>query len=212
MLRQHGVEDLALEETKEHIIKMGKWLQATTQTVQDKFFIPVLVCICKKAREPLTNPFAWLLRYIDGDERQPSRLAILVWSKADEAAAELEELTKSEVWVDELAYSREGHPDSASERVHHEPRAPPPRRLRYVRLVMICKRGPAVRCPARLNVVRSLLTEDKTFLEITTLNFKSMFHTKEVVLEQDDRGRHTSWCTIFLQVQLRTSGLSGTRL
>ena len=47
------------------------------------------------------------MRYIDGDERQPSRLAIQVWSKADEAAAELEELTKSQGWVDELSFTAE---------------------------------------------------------------------------------------------------------
>ena len=47
------------------------------------------------------------MSYIDGDERHPSRLAILVWSKEDEVAAELEELTKSDEWVDELAYAAE---------------------------------------------------------------------------------------------------------
>ena len=72
----------------------------------------MIVRICKKAREPLTNLFAWLqndtpVRYIDGDERQPSSLAILVWSEADEVAAELEEVTKSQVWADELAYTAE---------------------------------------------------------------------------------------------------------
>ena len=91
---------------------MGKWRQEAAQAVQDNFLIPVIVRICKKAREPLTNLCAWLqkgtpVRYIDGDERQSSRLAMLVWSNADEVAAELEELTKSEVWVDELAYAAE---------------------------------------------------------------------------------------------------------
>ena len=89
---------------------MGKWWQAAAQAVQDNFFILVIVRNCKKAREPLTNRFARLQKgtpvsYIDGDERQPPRLAIQVWSKADEVAAELENLTKSEVWVDELAYA-----------------------------------------------------------------------------------------------------------
>ena len=71
---------------------------------------------------------------------------------------------------------------------------------RPLRLMMICRRWLAVRCPARLNVVRSLLDEDETFLEITTFKFKSMFHTElqEVVLEQGERGRHISGAgTIF---------------
>ena len=73
------------------------------------------------------------MRYIDGDERQPSRLAILVGSKADGVAAELEELTKFEVWVAELACAAEkGAPiQQVKELIHHEPHAPPPRRLRY---------------------------------------------------------------------------------
>ena len=88
-MRLNGVEELALEATEEHIFKMGKWRQGAARAVQDMFFIPGIVRICKKAREPLTNLFAWLqkdtpVRYFDGDERKPSRLAILVWSKADE--------------------------------------------------------------------------------------------------------------------------------
>ena len=71
-----------------------------------------------------------------------------------------------------------------------------------LRLMMICKRGPAVRCQARLNVVRSLLDEDETVLEITTLKFKSTFHTElqEVVLEQGERGRHVSGRFNLVQV------------
>ena len=74
------------------------------------------------------------MRYIEGDERQPSRLAMLVWSKADEVAAELEELTKYQVWVDELAYTaKKGAP---IQQVRHfimsfTHLAPPPRRLRH---------------------------------------------------------------------------------
>ena len=54
-------------------------------------------------------------------------------------------------------------------------------------------------CPTRLNVVRSLLDEDETLLEITTLKFKSMFHTvlQEVVVEQGERGWHKLGNTIF---------------
>ena len=190
------------------------WRQAAALTAQNNFSILVIVRNCLKAREPLTNLFAGLqkgtpVRYIDVDERQ-SRLVILVWSEADEVAAELGELTKSQVWVDELAYMAEkGRPDSASEGIHHEPHAPPPRcdvrfrqkltKQRLLRLVMIFKRGPAVRCPARLIAVRSLLDEDESFLEITTLKFKSMFHTElqEVFLDQGERGRHISRGPIF---------------
>ena len=149
------------------------------------------------------------MRYIDGDEKQPFRLATPVWSKADEVAAELEELTKSEVWVDELVYAVEKGASIQQVRelilslthLHH---ADIDMRFRQkltklwpLRLVMICKRGPAVRCPARLDVVRSLLDENETFLGITTLIFKSMFHTElqEVVLEQGERGRHISGCS-----------------
>ena len=87
------------------------WWQAAALAAQNNFFILVIVRNCLKAREPLTNLFAELqkgtpVRYIDGDERQ-SRLAILVWSEADEVAAELGKLTKSQVWVDELAYMAE---------------------------------------------------------------------------------------------------------
>ena len=61
-LETHGVEELALEATQEHLIKMVKWCQAAAQAVQDNFFIPVIVRICKKEieKEPLTNFFAWL--------------------------------------------------------------------------------------------------------------------------------------------------------
>ena len=194
-LETHGVEELALGATKEHITKMCKWRQAAAPAVQDNFFILVIVRICKKAREPLTNLFAWLqkgtpVRYIDGDEKKPPRLAILVWSTADEVAAEFEVLTKSKVWVDELAYTAEkGAPIQqvrefikSLTHLHH---ADFDMRFRQkltnrwlLRLMMICKRGPAVRCPARLNVARYLLNEDATFLEISTLKFKSMFHTE----------------------------------
>ena len=80
---------------------MGKWRQAAALAVQDHLFILVIVRNCKNAREPLTNFVAWQqkgtpVKYIDGDERQLSRLAIQVWSKADEVVAELEELTKSQ--------------------------------------------------------------------------------------------------------------------
>ena len=146
------------------------------------------------------------VRYMDGDERQPSRLAMLVWSKADEVAAELEELTKSQVWVDELAYTAEKGASIQQARefimsLTHLHRADFDSRLRQASATHddLCKRGPAVRCSARLNVVRSLLGKDETFLEITTLKFKSMFHTElqEVVLEQGERGRHISGSTIF---------------
>ena len=65
--------------------------------------------------------------------------------------------------------------------------------------MMICKSDPTVRCPARLNVVRSVLDEDETFLEIVTLKSKSMLHTElqEVALEQGECGRHISGCPIF---------------
>ena len=52
----------------------------------------------------------------------------------------------------------------------------------------------------QLNVVRSLLDEDETFLEIMTLKFKSMFRTElqEMVLEQGERGRRISgWVQSF---------------
>ena len=137
-------------------------------------------------------------------QRHPSRLAMLVWSKADEVAAELEELTKSQVWVDALAYTAEkGAPiqqmrefNMSLTHLHHadfDTRFRQKLTKRWpLRLLMICKRGSAVKCPARLNDVRSLLDEDETLLEITTLKFKSMFHTElqEVVLEQGERGRH----------------------
>ena len=193
-LETHGVEELAVEATKEKIVNMG--------AVQDNFFILVIARICKKAREPLTNLFECLqkgtpVRNIDGDERQPSRLAIPVWSKADEVAAEVEELTKSEVWVDELACAAE----KGFAHLHHADHADFDTRFwqkltkrRLLQLMMICRRGPGVRYPARLHVVHSLLDEDETFLEITTLKFKSMFHTElwEVVLELSECERHIS--------------------
>ena len=82
-IETHGVEELALEATKQHVIKMGTSRQEAVPAVQDNFFIPVAVRICMKARQPSTNLFAWLqkgtpVRYIEGDERQPSRIAILV--------------------------------------------------------------------------------------------------------------------------------------
>ena len=135
-LRRMASKSLPWNRQRTLLSKLAKWRQAAAQAVQDNFFIPVIVRICKKAREPLTNLFEWLqkgtpVRYIDGDERPPSRLVMPVWSKADEVAAELEELTKSEVWMDELGIcGREGRTDLASERIHHEPHAPPPRRLR----------------------------------------------------------------------------------
>ena len=165
-----------------------------------------------RTRESLTNLFAWLqkgtpVRSIDGDERQPSRLAILLWSKADEVAAELEELTKSHLWVDELACTAEKRAPIQQVRefivslahLHHadfDVRFMRKLTKRWpLRLLMIC----TVKCPARLKVVRSFLDEDETLLEITTLKFKSMFHTElqEVVLEQGERGRHTLGGPIF---------------
>ena len=198
-LETHGVEELALEATMEHMIKMGKWRQAAAQGDR-----PHLQRSERAVDKPL--PVA--------AETQPSRLAIPVWSEADEVAAELEELRMSEVWVDELAYTAEkGAPIqqvrefiTSLTHLHH---ADFDMRFRQnftkrwpLRLMMICKRGPAVRCRARLNVVRCLLNEDETFLEITTLKFKSMFHTEllEVVLEQGERGRHISGSTIFNHV------------
>ena len=126
-----------------------------------------------------------------------------------EVAAELEEFTKSEVCVDELAYAAEkGAPIQqvrefimSLTHLHHadfDMRYRKKSTKRWpLRLMMICKRGPAVRRLARLNVVRSLLDEDETFLEITTLKFKFMFQLQEVVLEQGELGRHMSGSTIF---------------
>ena len=105
-------------------------------------------------------------------------------------AVELEELTKSQDWVDELAYTEEkGAPIQqvrefimSLTHLHH---ADFDMRFRQkltkrwpLRLLMICKRGPAVRCPPGLHVARSLLDEGETFLGITTLKFKSMFHAE----------------------------------
>ena len=95
---------------------MGKW--RLHQPSKSNFFVLEIVRICQKATEPLTNFFVWLykgtpVRYIDGDERQPSRLAILVWSEADEVAAELEELDDvSGVGGRVGIYGREGRPDA----------------------------------------------------------------------------------------------------
>ena len=107
-LETHGVEELSLEATKEHSVKMGKW--RLHQPSKSNFFVLEIVRICQKATEPLTNFIVWqykgtAVRYIDGDERQPSRLAILIWTEADEVATELQELTTSQVWVDELAFT-----------------------------------------------------------------------------------------------------------
>ena len=50
-LETHGVEELALEAAREHTIKMSERRQAVALAVQDNFFIPVIVRICKRARE-----------------------------------------------------------------------------------------------------------------------------------------------------------------
>ena len=55
-LETHGVEELALEATKEHFIKMGKWRQAAALAVQDNFFILVIVRICKESETSVDKP------------------------------------------------------------------------------------------------------------------------------------------------------------
>ena len=96
----------------------------------------------------------------------------------------LHELTKSQTWVDELAYA-----DAPIQQVRdfsmsltHLHYADFDMRFRQaltrrwsLRLVVICQRGPAFRCRARLNVLRSLLDEDDNFPEITSLRCKFMF-------------------------------------
>ena len=55
-LETHGAEELSVEAT-EHIVKLSEWREAAALAVQDHFFIPVIVRICQKATEPLTNFF-----------------------------------------------------------------------------------------------------------------------------------------------------------
>ena len=81
-------------------------------------FIPVFVRICKKARA----------------DDKPLRVAAERHSSGvhgRQVAAELEELTKSEVWVDELAFAAEkGAPIQQVREFIMSLRAHPPRRLR----------------------------------------------------------------------------------
>ena len=168
----HGVEGLVLEATKDHLL--SKWVNGGRQPHWPSKTILLIVRICKKAGES----FAWPqkgfpVRCIDGDERQLSRLATLVWSEADEVAAELEELTKSQVARRVGMCGREGVPiqqvtefTMSFAHLHH---ADFDMRFRkkltkrwLLRFMMICKRGPAVRCPPALNVVRSLMDEDES--------------------------------------------------
>ena len=119
-------------------------------------------------------------------------------------AAELEELTKPEVWVDELAYTAEkGAPiQQVREFIMSLTYAPPTRRLRYgfqaeTHQAVASATQDDLQAWASCqtpSVVRSLLYENETFLEITTLNFKSMFH---IELQESEHGRHISGGTIL---------------
>ena len=119
----HGVEELALEATKEHVIKMCKWRQAAAQAIQDYFFIPVIVRICMKARVPLTNLFVWLQKKHSSEVHRRRRKAAFPSCHASPVQSRCGGCRAR--GVDEVSgvggrvgiCSREGRPDSASERL-----------------------------------------------------------------------------------------------
>ena len=139
-LETHGVEELALEATKEHIIKMGTWRQAAALAVQDNFFILVIVRICKESERAVDKPLRGAVQRHSGEVHGRRRKAAFRSGHAGLGggcrARGVDEVSGAGRRVG--VYGREGRPDSASDRIHHEPHAPPPRRLRYAFEAGLC--------------------------------------------------------------------------
>ena len=102
-----GTVELSLEETKAYTERQGKWRTDSALAVCDNIFVSVIADLCYRSHEPLHHFFHWLQaptqpREIDGDLRHPTKLADIVYFKAEEIRADLESLTESRRWVSTL--------------------------------------------------------------------------------------------------------------
>ena len=78
-----GTEEIALQETREHQQKMGRYRQQAALTISDEIFIPIIVAIMHRAREPLQRWFYWMERnevliVLNGRKRQCGLIAQMV--------------------------------------------------------------------------------------------------------------------------------------
>ena len=105
---KESMHEFCIRETKQHQEKISRWCGDAGAAVQDDVFIPIVVRIATVARGPLTHFFRWLMKTdtdafcIDGQLRQPNKLAQMVWHKAKDILLELEALTftTSPEWSD----------------------------------------------------------------------------------------------------------------
>ena len=177
----YGTEELAIEATQAFTAKQGKWRTDASLAIDDSVFIPVIMRIANKAREPFRIFYAWMSKpsktySIDGDERTPGKIARLVWGKAQEFMDKLEALTHANVWASFFLVVPEDLRPALAEVIkqitwsHH---ADFHRRLMYnivekspSRMLIIAKRGRDIECQDRLKYAISLLAADLGSLEI----------------------------------------------
>ena len=84
-----GTEELALAETQAHVAKMSRWKKDSALAIYDPIFLPVIVEIMHRARQPLLEWFNWMKEesgtpqrvVIDDTSRVVGKLALMVWSK-----------------------------------------------------------------------------------------------------------------------------------
>ena len=179
-----GTVELSLEETKAYTERQGKWRTDSALAVCDNIFVSVIADLCYRSREPLHYFFHWLQaptqpREIDGDLRHPTKLADIVYFKAEEIRADLESLTESRRWVSTL-----GKVDPELRRPLSECTltltllhlADFDKRIVHTFLdLTFCKRGAHIRDQGRVTLAEELLDTRPEKLQVTARKFVKMF-------------------------------------
>ena len=100
-------QEALVDGTKAYTERQGKWRTDSALAVCDNIFVSVIADLCYRSSEPPHHFFHWLQaptqpREMDGDLRHPTKLADIVYFKAEEIRADLESLTESRRWVSTL--------------------------------------------------------------------------------------------------------------
>ena len=193
-LEVFGTEELALDAIQAQQQKKGKWRTDATLAVEDGVFLNVIARLCHVAREPLHHFFRWLekpleARDIDGLQVTPSKVALLVWFKGEKFLAELEALTFSQRWAQFFSLIPAHLHGVLSECIQtltllHL--ADFDRRVMYLivrrypqRVLLICKRGPHIKCQTRLAVAKEILEADDAKLEINMRKLRCLYSLRK---------------------------------
>ena len=196
-----GTDELAVNEIRAHNQKMGRWKRDATLAIHDDFFLPFVVRLMNRAREPLQLWFYWLEKasqtvVLDGTERRCGPVAQMVWFKAKAVSDQLYALTYLAPWRDlvleALPEARPAVVDSILMLTiqHH---AEFERRVMRIveswplKLLWIARSLPHKDCERRRRICAELLNTPNSELHITAVKLKLLF--KDQVVEARETGR-----------------------